>query len=204
MTYSVNQMPQNTLIFLRHAETKIESEVPSSKWDLTLFGVTQAQNLAKSEYFLDIQIIISSPEKKAIKTIEPLAEKLKVPIKIIEDLKELDRNKGVFSTTKEYNENVRAAFKKPKQAINNWETVEAASQRFTNQINIIDKQNSEKKILIVSHGIILNLYFASILGETNQIFKRWSRKEFCAYGIIKNGTVVKDIASLQQNIYEFK
>ena len=51
-----------------------------------------------------------------------------------------------------------------------------------------------KKILIVAHGGVINLYFAKIIGQLDKVFERISTNTFCDYGIIKNSKVIKDIA----------
>ncbi|MBU0530347.1 MAG: histidine phosphatase family protein, partial [Nanoarchaeota archaeon] len=58
----------NKIFFLRHAETKVDSDTPISKWVLTEEGAKQAEELAKSDVFDEIDIIISSDEDKAFLT----------------------------------------------------------------------------------------------------------------------------------------
>ena len=197
-------MPENTLILLRHAETAINKKIPSSEWKLSLKGNEQALSLLTDSYLSDVQIIVTSSEKKALRTIEPLAEQLSISIQEFDEFNELCRDRGQFGTKEEYNENVKYCFGEPNIAINNWETANEALERFSRKIAEIDNKYRNKKIIIVSHGLILNLYFAQTLGEQKHLYKRWLQTEFCQYGIIEKSAVVKDIASLQQEIYEFK
>ncbi|MCK4687733.1 MAG: histidine phosphatase family protein, partial [Candidatus Lokiarchaeota archaeon] len=68
-------MPNNIIIFLRHAETKIDENLKISKWFLTKRGKKEATNISKLDLFNDIDIIITSNEEKAYQTAFPLAEK---------------------------------------------------------------------------------------------------------------------------------
>ena len=84
-----------------------------------------------------------------------------------------------------------------KKSFNNWETANKALERFSNKIKEIDYENNDKKILIVSHGTVINLYFAKYLGKLEKVFERFQTNTFCDYGIVQNKKVIKDIAKLQ-------
>jgi len=64
------------------------------------------------------------------------------------------------------------------------------------KIDEINSTYKNKKILIVSHGCVINLYFAKCLNQLDRIVERIFSNTFCDYGIIEDGRVVKDIASL--------
>lgn len=80
------------------------------------------------------------------------------------------------------------------QSINNWEKGNQGLERFSKRIHEIDSKYFNKKILNISHGGIINLYFARILGELDKIFEKMLTNSFCDYGIIQNGKIIKDIA----------
>ncbi|MFX0043566.1 MAG: histidine phosphatase family protein, partial [Candidatus Hodarchaeota archaeon] len=61
-------MPNNTIILLRHGETKVDENVQISKWFLTVRGKKEATNVSKLDIFSDIDIIITSDEEKAYQT----------------------------------------------------------------------------------------------------------------------------------------
>jgi len=65
----------NTLIFIRHAKTKIDKEVPIADWDLTEEGYAQAEEIKDIKEFQDVEVIISSTEQKASLTVKSLADK---------------------------------------------------------------------------------------------------------------------------------
>ncbi len=190
-------MTNNILIFLRHAETKVDKRVKNSEWSLTDKGKLDALSTAKSKVFEDIDIILVSTEKKAYETIYPLAEKLKKKILREAELNEIMRDYGKFLEPKAYITTMKLCMLNKDQSFNNWETANKALERFSKKIEEIDYENDDKKILIVSHGCVINLYFAKILGKLENVFDRAQTNTFCDYGIIQNKKVIKDIAKLQ-------
>ncbi len=188
-------MSNNTFIFLRHAETKVDSNIKISHWILTKKGKNDAFNISKLKLFDDVDIIISSNEDKAYQTAYPLSEKLHKEIIRDENLNEIIRDHGRFIKNKEeYLKNMKLCVENRNQRFNNWETGNHALERFSKRIEEIDSKYSNKKILIAAHGGVINLYFAKILGELDKIFERMLTNTFCDYGIIQNGKVLKDIA----------
>ena len=62
----------NTLIFLRHAKTIQDKSKPSSQWRLAETGKKTAKELAASGIFDDVDIVISSNEKKLTRLLNHL------------------------------------------------------------------------------------------------------------------------------------
>ncbi|MFX1569731.1 MAG: histidine phosphatase family protein [Promethearchaeota archaeon] len=190
-------MPNNILIFLRHAETKINNEVIVSKWILTKKGKEEAKLLLKSAIFDNTELIITSNEEKAFETALPLVVRLNKPIIREKKLNEIVRDRGsLFATKEEYNRNIKLCMEKRNKSFNKWETANHALRRFSKKVRDIEKKYTKKKILIVSHGVVINLYFAKILRCLDFVFERWLSNSFCDYGIIQNGKVLKDIAKI--------
>lgn len=188
----------NLLFFLRHAETMIDPTIKISEWELSEIGKEQAKELAHLEIFQNFNFIFSSPERKAIETIEPLAKKLGKEIMILDDLRELERDLGKYlDSREEYRKIVKMALENRDYNFNNWERASIALERFEKEIKKIDQQYQKSKILIVSHGLVLSLYFAKKRKVLNFVFDRWKKTGFCDYGIIKESKIIKDIAPLQ-------
>jgi 2,3-bisphosphoglycerate-dependent phosphoglycerate mutase len=183
----------NTLIFLRHAKTIQDKTKPSSQWRLAETGKKTAKELATSGIFDDVDIVISSNEKKAYQTAKPFADRISKRIIKISELGELNRDKGGLLTQENYKRTMVKIFKKSDFEVYKWETSRHALRRFKHAIEKIDKQYHNKKILIVTHGIVMSLYFADIQNIRDNIFMRWESLAFCAWGIVKNGKVIKDV-----------
>ncbi|MFX1310346.1 MAG: histidine phosphatase family protein [Promethearchaeota archaeon] len=190
-------MSNNTFIFLRHAETKIDRNKKISNWILTEKGKKDALNISKLDLFNDIDIIISSNEEKAYQTANPLSERLHKKIIRDEKLNEIMRDQARFVKNKEeYLEIMKLCVENRDKSFNNWEPVNQALERFSKKVQEFDSKYSDKKILIVAHGGVINLYFAKILGQLDKVFERISTNTFCDYGIIQNNKIIKDIAKI--------
>lgn len=186
-------MPNNIIIFLRHAETHVDRDQVISKWDLSMKGQKDALKISELKFFQDVDIIISSQEEKAYKTVLPLANKLGKRIQRDEMLNEINRDNGKFLEQEEYIGTMRKCLTNRAQSFNNWETANSALVRFSQKIEAIDSKFSNKKLLIVSHGGVINLFFSKILGKLDKLYNRTLSNTFCDYGIITDGRVTKDI-----------
>ncbi|MHA2007316.1 MAG: histidine phosphatase family protein [Promethearchaeota archaeon] len=191
-------MGHNTLIFLRHAETKVDGRLKNSEWELTAKGKKQASNLPNLELLIDVDLIITSYEDKAYYTSLPLSKKLQIEIRREKDLNEIMRDNGKFLENNEYLKTIKLCMKYRNESFNNWETAENALERFFKKIEEIDLKYNCKKILIVAHGVVINLYFAKITNRLNDSYKRARTNTFCDYGIIKDGKIIKDIAKIPE------
>ena len=189
-------MPNNTLIFLRHAKTKVDRKIKNSEWELTEKGKNEASNLSNLELLSDIDVIITSDEDKAYYTSLPLAEKLQKEILRDKDLNEIMRDSGKFLETEDYLKTVKLSMENRDKSYNNWETAGTALERFSQKIEEINKNHDSKKILIVAHGVVINLYFAKLMNALNNTYNRAMSNTFCDIGIIKDGKIIKDIAKV--------
>ena len=187
-------MPNNTLIFLRHAETHVEKDIKISNWILTKKGEKDALIISKMDLLQDVDLIISSEEEKAYKTVYPLANKLDIGILREKMLNEINRDSSKFLEQEEYINTMKKCLTNRTQSFNNWETAKNALERFTQKIEEIDNKYNNKKILIVAHGGVINLFFAEKIGKLDNLERRTLSNTFCDYGIITNGRVIKDIA----------
>ncbi len=184
----------NTFYFLRHGETKIDKNTPVSKWILSEAGKIQAERVAKEGIFDDVDLIFSSTEAKAYKTVLLTAEKLGKKIIKLEAICEINRDNGGFLEMEEYKKTIEQCLKNPDKSFNSWETANHALERFSKQISELDKECSNKKILVAGHGFTINMYFAKLLGVLDKAYERLGRNDFVDWGIVRNQAVVKDIA----------
>ena len=186
----------NTYVFLRHALTTIDKELPAEKWVISDKGIEEICNVVSLGKFDDVDVIISSSEKKAIQTAFYLSERIEKEINLNPNLKELDRGEEVIETQEDYETKVWRIFDNPSECSFGWETAEGALGRFKRGISRIENTYSNKKIFIVSHGIVLTLFFGELLGlEKEELFPRWKKLKFCAWGTVIDGKVDRDIVS---------
>jgi len=186
----------NSIIFLRHAETVVDQNTPVDKWKISKKGVGITKKIVNSGCFDDIEIIIASEEKKAIQTASFVAERLGKKIITSSDFNELKRAGGYKDSKREYEKQVKMIFEKGHSEIKEWEASRSALDRIKGGVEQLDNKYSNKKILVVSHGIILSLFFGYLLGiSKEEYFQRWKKMEFCGWGEIKNKKIIKDIVS---------
>ncbi len=184
----------NTFYFLRHGKTKVDKELPISQWVLSDVGEEQAKQLVQEGVFDEVDVIFSSTEEKAYQTAKPIADKFEKEIIQLEEISELNRDKGGFMKAEEYEKAVKRCLLDPKESVNNWETAESALRRFSQKVEELDSKYENKKILMVGHGYTINMYFAKLLGKLDSIYERLNTNGFADWGIVKNQAVVKDIA----------
>ncbi len=190
-------MANNEFLLLKHAKTLITNKIPVSKWILSEEGYKAAEELTLVKEFKDLDIIISSCEKKAYLTVKRLALRDSKSVTQFSDFNELDRDSGGFlKSTEDYNLIVKRCLRELDKSFNNWEKAAHALSRFSGKINELDKMYESKRILIVSHGIIINLYFAKVLNQLDNVYERWKSTTFCDFGSLRTGKVIKDIAKL--------
>lgn len=183
----------STIIFVRHAKTKVDKSVPIEKWVLTEEGAKQAEQLASNKILHDIDVLISSDEDKAYLTIKPLADKLGKKIIRVPELGEIKRPNSEKLTLKEYEDMKTRIFEDLDYTAHGWETANHALKRFSDAVSKIDSQYKGKRVLICAHGTVMTLYFAKMSGKMDELFDRWHRLEFGGYGIVEEGKVLRDI-----------
>lgn len=186
----------NTLIFMKHAETRKERDIPMSVWVLSEEGKKAAEDLAKSGVFDDVDVIVSSGEEKAYQTAKPFADRLGKKIVRIPELNEINRDKGGLMSKEEYDEMKVRVFEDLDFTARGWETGRHALERFKQGVEKIEKRFGNKRILVVVHGTVMTLYFTHLMKQKSlkKIFSRWKGCGFCGWGIVRNNKVIKDMA----------
>lgn len=183
---------KNTYYFLRHAETKKDPTVPATLWGLSGLGNIQSKEVAESGLFNEVDLIVTSNEVKAQQTVGPLADKLGLTILVEANFREVERGE-IFLTQEEFKKLKKDKLENLDCDLDSGETGRQALERFELGVEQLEKEYSNKKILIVSHGTILALYFAKIKNDFSDIFARWEAIKFCSFGIISNNKLIRDI-----------
>jgi broad specificity phosphatase PhoE len=185
---------QNTMIFLRHAKVKKDTNAHSEKWVLSDEGLKYIEEVFATGIFDDVNVIISSSQKMCIQTAYFLADRLGKEIITNPDLNEIEKGTKLIETSDEYLELAESVLTNYEKSIENWEPANKAFKRYQLAIERIDKEYNHKKILIVSHGIVMSLYFTHMLKEPlSNIFPRYKSLKQCAWGRIRDGKVERDI-----------
>jgi broad specificity phosphatase PhoE len=185
-------METTKLIFLRHAHTQKDPLINAAKWGLSEDGKQQAENVLKMSIMEFVDVIYVSEEQKTFLTVEPLAKKINKkpqPLSFFNEVKRGDK----FLTKEEFESEKVKQLTNLSYAAFDGETGIEALARFKAGIDFVVGENKNKTILIVTHGTILNIYFANLLNAYNELPDRWDRTNFCAVGVVEHGKVVQDI-----------
>jgi len=185
-------MLDTTLIFLRHAETKKDPLANASTWDLSENGRRQAKEIAEIPIMNSVDAIYVSEECKTALTAEPIARKIGKEIQPMSFFNEVRRGDKFLSMDDFELEKARQLSDLSFGAFGGESGLEALD-RFKKGISMVMEKNDGATVLIVTHGTILNIYFADLLGALEELPDRWSKTAFCAYGIMKSGRVMRDI-----------
>jgi broad specificity phosphatase PhoE len=183
----------NSLYFLRHAETKVNLSAPAREWSITAEGVKLAKELAASEKFSEINGIIHSSEGKAKQTAEAFTEGLDVQMYQLSGLDELARNHEGKLNDEEYRERVHRALSDTEKSVPGWESGSSALKRFEDAVKKVDIMFHRKNVLIVTHGIVLTLYFCKLKNFQSIAYERWKQLKFLAWGLVRDGRALVDI-----------
>jgi broad specificity phosphatase PhoE len=158
------------LLIVRHAEpVRVTAEESGGRADpgLTDRGREQAQRLAGWLATDGIDHIVSSPLRRATETAEPLAAATGLPVAIDDDLGEYDRSAAEYIPVEE----MRAANSDRWQAMvdGRWEDYggEPPDQFRARVVPCFDRiiaAHPGRRVVVVCHGGVTNVYLASVLG----------------------------------------
>ncbi|OLS30130.1 MAG: phosphoglycerate mutase GpmB [Candidatus Thorarchaeota archaeon AB_25] len=183
----------NSLYFLRHAETKEDESTPVRDWRITDAGIDLTRELVRSEKFGEIHGIIHSSEGKARQTAEVFAEGIDVQMYQLSGLDELSREHEGALTYEEYRDRVHTTLRDPEKSVPGWESGASALKRFEDAVRKVDIMFHRKNVLIVSHGLVLTLYFCKLKNFESIAYERWTQIKFLAWGLVREGRVLVDL-----------
>lgn len=148
------------ITFIRHSKTKIDPTLSPVEWGLSAEGMELAKKLGAQDVIKRIGLFYSSLQIKALETAILLAKPNAIPIKTDDRLTEVTSFTNRFiPDTKVYEKNVNDYYSGEIKRINDGETIQEALDRFNRAIqSIVEANNKEENIGIVTHGNILALF----------------------------------------------
>lgn len=157
------------LYVARHGQTKwnsLNKVCGITDVDLTEKGIQQAKTLACRAQEKDINLIITSPLKRAVETSKIVSEFCNIPVQIDERL--IEQDYGVFEGVDRKNEDFLRnkkcfAYKYP-----NGESMLQVAYRVYGVIEDIKCKYKDQNVLIITHGgvcRIINTYFVDMTNE---------------------------------------
>ncbi len=181
---------KTAIIIVRHTETvgNIEQRLTGRHdYEITPRGRILIEKLTQELKNVIFQKVYSSPSKRAIKTIEPLARRNKVPIEIEEDLSEMffgEYDGWKWEEVNRINPNIKKTQNKINEiyGIPGQETMEKVAERMYQCILKIAQDNEGKNILICSHGVAIEAFLRKI---TDVAFCH-EREIYCQHNVAIN------------------
>ncbi|MBE2239541.1 MAG: histidine phosphatase family protein [Caldilineaceae bacterium] len=170
-----------TLLYLiTHAHTQVEPALDAVHWRLSSTGQAQAEALAALPFWRDIDRILVSHEAKTRLTIAPVVAKRRIQIVAGGQFDEVARPGWV----EEYSARVQDFFATPDRSVGGWEPAAHALQRFLAGITLYVTPCGAEQIALVSHGLVLSLYRAHLLGQWPADFDAWRQLGFAAVACV--------------------
>jgi broad specificity phosphatase PhoE len=120
-------MSAPVLYLVRHTEVALEDGVPPHRWLPTAAGLEAARRLAAAPLWRDVDLIATSPERKAVATAEPIAQAAGLDLRVEPDLREVERAVS-FLDAEAHRDHVSRYLRG--EPIEGWEPKAQAHERF--------------------------------------------------------------------------
>ncbi len=150
------------LYIVRHAQVKIEPNVPSAQWNLSEAGVRSTEALAASESFDLVKKIWHSPEPKALQTAQVIAERASLELRMHAGLRELAADVG-FLPQHEFQARVGAYLLGKDDPA--FEPYGDAQARIVSAVREIVEEAKGDSVALVTHGRILTVLYSYLFGR---------------------------------------
>jgi 2,3-bisphosphoglycerate-dependent phosphoglycerate mutase len=151
----------NSIYFVRHAHAEW---TPDEERPLSAKGSEDAKRVADELHGYPISSIYSSPARRALQTISPLAERIGIPIEIEPDLRERNLGEGVFD---DFFQAVRITWRNPTFAHPGGESSADAQKRGIAVVMRLQAKHPDQAIVLSTHGNLMALilkYFTPSIG----------------------------------------
>lgn len=169
------------LYLITHAHTQQVQTEDARTWTLSNAGREQAEALAHAPFWDDVDLVLVSSEAKTRLTVQPVLEARSLPVWTEARFDELRRPGWVDN----YEERVQQAFANPTQPAGDWESAARAMDRFMDGMMLMKKRFvAQETLALVSHGLILSLYRAHLLGQSHVDFADWQRLSFASVALV--------------------
>lgn len=138
--------------YLTHPEVMVDPSVPIPEWGLSPRGRTRVAQLVASGLLDGTTRILSSAERKAVETAEPIAAALGLRVEIRPLMHENDRSSTGYLPRTEFEAVADLFFADPMQSVRGWERSVDAQARIVAEVRAVLNGQSEGDVLIVGHG----------------------------------------------------
>lgn len=155
------------VLYLSHPQVAIDPSAPVQNWPLSDLGRARTERFAVSPRLARVTAIYSSAERKAVDTGTILAERLGVPLTIVEAMHENDRSATGYLPPERFEAVADRFFAEPENSVLGWERALDAQARIVASVGrILHRDSTSGDILLTGHGGVGALLLAHLLGES--------------------------------------
>ena len=147
-----------------HPEVEVDPAVPVPGWGLSAAGRRRVAALPRQGWVPGLRAVLSSDERKALQTAEPLAAACGVPVDVDPELGENDRSSTGFVPPATFEALADAFFAQPTVSVRGWETAEAAQARIVRALRRGLAPRNEGDVAVVTHGAVGTLLWCALRG----------------------------------------
>ena len=151
--------------YLSHPQVLIDPAVAVPQWGLNDVGKARIDALARAGWLARTVGVVSSAERKAIETAEPLADSLGLGVEIREAMHENDRSATGFLPPDEFEQAADLLFAYPEISINGWKRAVDAQRRIVQEVGAVLADSPAGDLLIVGHGGVGTLLLCHLGGR---------------------------------------
>ncbi|MFL7791269.1 MAG: histidine phosphatase family protein [Anaerolineae bacterium] len=171
-----------SLYLIRHACTKMTGDV-TERWPLSEEGQQQADILARQSFWREVELVLSSPEHKALQTAKPAAHCWSIPLETADCLREVHRPHLI----PDYENTIARCFSNPETGIEGLEPAAQAVERITRCIKGLVAEYPGKTLAAVSHGLVTALFLARLEGHWPTV-PEWHAIPFAGHAVLDTTT----------------
>ena len=178
-------MTQASLILVRHGRPVIDPEIPPPQWGLCPEGREAVAALAETLRPFGAMAAISSPEPMALQTAEIIGQRLGLAVEVEHGLHEHKRQHRSFGTEEEFRQRIAQVFAEPRIQAPGGESAEQACERLTAAL----ARHTIRPLVAVTHGTVLSLYVARLLGlDAHDLWRNLRTPD--AFVLAADGTLI--------------
>lgn len=150
------------LVLIKHSAVDIDAAVPPKEWPLNEQGRLLCRPLTSALRMHNLETLVSSEEPKAVETAQIIAKRLRVDARTAPDLDE--HRRPFVDQPSEFERLMEHFFAEANSRVLGDESANEALARFTDAINAVLASEPGRNVGIVSHGTVIALYAAPLLG----------------------------------------
>lgn len=159
----------STLLLIRHAESAAVPEQPESEWPLTDHGVEQAVELVLSLGHYPVTAFYASPYRRAVATLQPLAEHLHASVSVVPDLRE---RRLAGKLMPDWRERLEASWADFDLTLPGGESARECQRRVVGALEGLVMRHPDETIAACSHGNAIALFLNAI--DASVGFAAWA------------------------------